>query len=344
MKLFILACVLSLFCISNANAADVFVELELDMPDILFERNIKLPDVDGVMVNVDWNSLEPTAGQYVWTDIDRVVAVAASTHKKIGFHFYTTYKMPAPMWLKDLGAQAYIAPSSKKGGPNAEDIVPWNTVLIKRWGLLLAALSKHLVDTGTSQYVSYVMEGHDRGSTDVRGCQSGYIDITRFDKDLYVAASVNKIKALLAAFPQSKVMMLAPPLHICGGDEAGAAHFKQVMDGLGNDAKRLVIFAADFTAKGSARLNNIKDLLKGHDIAMEPIWAASTDRYKTLEGPFDDVICRASNMYQPIYVQPYLQDLSDDNKMIKDIIHAVHLHKTAEACNNADYLKTKFVK
>lgn len=347
MKLFVLSCVALLFCSPNAYAADVFIELELSMPEIAYQRSMALPDVDGAMINVDWNSLEPTAGQYVWTDIDKALAAAVSAHKKIGFHFYPSYIMPAPLWLKELGAQAYIAPSPKKNGPNGEDIVPWNPVFIERWSLMLSALSKHLVDTGHSEYVAYVLEGHDRGSTAVNGCQSGYIDTTRFDKDLYVLATINKLKAMLAAFPQSKVMMSAPPLHICAGDEAGAEHFRLVLEGLGNDAKRLVFFASDFTAKGSARLNSIKNLLKGHDIAMKPIWAASTDRNRMLEGPFDEVLCHAENMYHPVYIQPYLQDLSDNSDndvMIRKIIHAVQQNKITEACKNADYLKAGFIK
>ncbi len=118
---------------------------------------LQVPGVDGLLLNIGWDDIEPAMGQYQWAALDQWITLAASGGKKITLSVGDG--MHTPSWLfqappTGAGAKPLSFSISRKGGLSnacdAETIAaPWDTAFLKQWDSMLAALSAHLKAAGT---------------------------------------------------------------------------------------------------------------------------------------------------------------------------------------------------
>ena len=117
----------------------------------------KVPGVDGFLLNIGWDLIEPAMGQYQWETMDQWMNQAISAGKKItvsvgsGMHTPSWLFQPAP---GGAGAKPLSFSISRKGGlSNTCDpetiAAPWDTAFLKQWDSMLTALSAHLKGAGT---------------------------------------------------------------------------------------------------------------------------------------------------------------------------------------------------
>ncbi len=117
---------------------------------------LNVPGVDGFLLNIGWNDIEPSLGQYQWTILDQWLATAMPLGKKITLSVADGDNTPA--WLFQPpptggGATPLNFSISRKGGAsnvcNPETIAaPWDPAFLAQWDAMLAALSAHLKATG----------------------------------------------------------------------------------------------------------------------------------------------------------------------------------------------------
>ena len=118
---------------------------------------LRVPGVDGFLLVIGWDEIEPALGQYQWATLDKWMSQAASAGKKItlsvtdGTHTPSWLFQPAP---GGGGARPLSFSISRKGGASnvceQETIAaPWDPAFLKQFDSMLAALSAHLKDAGT---------------------------------------------------------------------------------------------------------------------------------------------------------------------------------------------------
>jgi hypothetical protein len=122
---------------------------------------LKVPGVDGLLLNIGWSEIEPAMGQYQWDTLDQWISQAISDGKKITVSVGAGAKTPS--WLfqpapDGAGAAPLSFSSSRKGGASgvcdSETIAaPWDTAFLKQWDSMLSALSAHLKSTRTYKAV-----------------------------------------------------------------------------------------------------------------------------------------------------------------------------------------------
>jgi len=118
---------------------------------------LSVPGVDGLLLNLGWDDIEPAMGQYQWAALDQWMTQAISSGKKVTLSVGDG--MRTPSWLfqaapDGAGAKPLNFSISRKGGASnvcdAETIAaPWDPAFLKRWDSMLTALSAHLKSAGT---------------------------------------------------------------------------------------------------------------------------------------------------------------------------------------------------
>lgn len=118
---------------------------------------MKVPGVDGLLLNLGWDQVEPAIGQYDWSVLDQWMKTAIADGLKITLSMGEGAHTPA--WLFQAppggaGAKPLSFSVSRKGGlSNTCDPVTipaaWDAAFLQRWDLLLAALAAHLKSAGT---------------------------------------------------------------------------------------------------------------------------------------------------------------------------------------------------
>jgi hypothetical protein len=119
------------------------------------------PAVDGLLLNIGWDQIEPAMGQYQWTVLDQWTGQAISAGRRITVSVGAG--MHTPPWLfqaspAGAGAKPLSFSISRKGGlSNTCDqetiAAPWDPSFLRRWDSMLAALASHLKTTGANNSV-----------------------------------------------------------------------------------------------------------------------------------------------------------------------------------------------
>ncbi len=116
---------------------------------------LTVPGVDGLVLVLGWDGLEPAMGQYQWATLDQWMSLAVSLHKKVDLSIRADYHTPS--WLfqpapAGAGAQPLYFSFTRKPGDTTclkETIAaPWDPAFLKQWDSMLAAVSAHLKQTG----------------------------------------------------------------------------------------------------------------------------------------------------------------------------------------------------
>ena len=117
---------------------------------------LHVPGVDGLVLVLGWDGIEPAMGQYQWATLDQWMNLAVSSHKKVELSIRADYHTPS--WLFQpapggAGAQPLNFSFTRKPGDTtclSETIAaPWDSAFLSQWDSMLTALSAHLKGTGT---------------------------------------------------------------------------------------------------------------------------------------------------------------------------------------------------
>src|SRR5437868_11454932 len=107
---------------------------------------LKVPGVDGLLLNIGWDDIEPVMGQYLWATLDQWMSTAILDGKRItlsvgdGMHTPSWLFQPAP---GGAGAKSLTFSISRKGGLSVscdtETIAaPWDKAFLQQWDSMLA--------------------------------------------------------------------------------------------------------------------------------------------------------------------------------------------------------------
>ena len=99
------------------------------------------PDISGVAVQVDWQTLEPQEGRFDWTDLDALFAHAVASKKWVHLLIFPGFFSPS--WALD-GAQT--EPFPIQYGPGRGEVrplpLPWDATYLSRWFAFLKAVGE----------------------------------------------------------------------------------------------------------------------------------------------------------------------------------------------------------
>lgn len=111
--------------------------------------------VDGLVLVLAWDKIEPALGQYQWDTLDQWMEMAVSAGLRVELSVRADL---APAWLFQqapggAGANPLTFSYAPKDGSkvcNSETIAaPWDAAFLQQWDSMLAALSAHLHSAGT---------------------------------------------------------------------------------------------------------------------------------------------------------------------------------------------------
>lgn len=136
-----------------------------------------IPGMDGIMVVIGWDAIEPAMGQYQWATLDQWISQGISSGKKIGLSINAGSSTPA--WLfqaapTGAGAKALKFTISPHGGATGlcqslTMAAPWDSAFLARWDSILAAVAAHLQSAGTYKAITHVrLTGINRTTEETR--------------------------------------------------------------------------------------------------------------------------------------------------------------------------------
>jgi len=115
-------------------------------------QSFSIPGVDGVAVEIGWDAIEPSMGQYDWTLLDQWVSRAMALGLKIDLVVPAGSSTPAWLFQKSpsgagaTGLQFTVSPHAGETGMCDADTIaaPWDPIFLAQWDAMLSALAAHL--------------------------------------------------------------------------------------------------------------------------------------------------------------------------------------------------------
>lgn len=113
-----------------------------NLPDAVYSR----PEFDGVFIRLTWNNIEPSAGTYNWTLLDREVERSVRAGKKISLGVVTGASTPDWVFAEGVPANTFYVTAGRKVGACLEVKIPtpWDENYIAAYDRLMQALANHL--------------------------------------------------------------------------------------------------------------------------------------------------------------------------------------------------------
>ncbi len=113
---------------------------------------IALDGVDGVVIDIGWNSVEPSKGQYDFTLIDQWMQTAIAKGRRVDLAIMAGSSTPS--WLFQSGSTELDFTISPHGGATGQCqqvamAAPWDANFLAQWDQMLAAVAAHLKANGT---------------------------------------------------------------------------------------------------------------------------------------------------------------------------------------------------
>eukprot|EP00456_Euglypha_rotunda_P019861 TRINITY_DN17510_c0_g1_i35.p1 TRINITY_DN17510_c0_g1~~TRINITY_DN17510_c0_g1_i35.p1 ORF type:complete len:245 (-),score=36.77 TRINITY_DN17510_c0_g1_i35:27-761(-) len=96
------------------------------------------PDyIDGIACQIGWADVEPRQGQYDWSKIDEVIALARRNGKRVTIHLMP---LRPPEWVYQSGVKTYtreiVNPVDRQFGQVAREYIPWDATFLRLWATL----------------------------------------------------------------------------------------------------------------------------------------------------------------------------------------------------------------
>lgn len=127
--------------------------------------NYNNPNINGIVVRFRWNELEPSPGNFNWSFVDGEIAKAITFNKKISLQ-----PLGKPNWLDSLGAQHYYFIEESSFSPNfgqvVSDVIPWDSIYVARYKILLENLSTKYSNNPIVTYINAIGGNFSRGLPD----------------------------------------------------------------------------------------------------------------------------------------------------------------------------------
>jgi len=140
-------------------------------------KSLNVSGVDGLVLVIGWNSIEPSKGQYQWATLDQWMNVAISSGKKINLALVAGVDTPSWLFMPapgGAGATPLNFTVSPHGGAtgvcDSETVAaPWDPAFLSRWDSVIAALAAHLKSAGTYNAVTLLrLTGINRTTDEMR--------------------------------------------------------------------------------------------------------------------------------------------------------------------------------
>jgi Beta-galactosidase len=123
---------------------------------------LTVPGVDGLLLGIAWDTMEPGMGQYDFSTLDQWMSLAVSLGRKVKLSLPAH---SAPAWLfqpapDGAGATpltfSYAPHDALKGCSSETIAAPWDPTFLAQWDAMLAAVAAHLKFTGTYSAITAV--------------------------------------------------------------------------------------------------------------------------------------------------------------------------------------------
>lgn len=123
------------------------------------------PGISGIVVRFRWGDLETSPGIFNWAFIDGEIAKAVSNNKKVSLQ-----PLAVPDWMGALGAEQYYYIDENTFhstyGQVVSDVLPWDTIYVNRYKILLQNLAGKYAANTTVSYVNTVGGAFSRNLPD----------------------------------------------------------------------------------------------------------------------------------------------------------------------------------
>lgn len=201
----------------------------------MVSNSLDVSGVDGLVLVIGWNSLEPTNGQFAWTTLDPWITEAASQGKKIDLAIPAGVDTPG--WLFQpatdggAGASPLVFTISPHQGATSNCIsetiaAPWDPAFLNSWNAMLTNLASHLQSAGTYSNVTLLrLTGINRTTDELRlpaetsqdtglSCVSNAPEIWQaagYTPDLLLYGWSNIVDSFQASFPDKSFSVAIIP-------------------------------------------------------------------------------------------------------------------------------------
>ena len=185
----------------------------------------QLDHVDGVLVRMEWATLEPSPGVYDWSLLDEQISRADQYGIKVSLAVVNG--SAAPSWLSSMGVEMF---SFKFGTETREMPVPWDSTFQSRWTQFIAAMGARYANEDTISLV-YATNSSRNGfemqlpfspADQINWQAAGYSDA------LYADSWKTAIDAFVAAFPNHPVSHEVHP--VLGSDDVANDVYQHARD------------------------------------------------------------------------------------------------------------------
>ena len=185
----------------------------------------QLDHVDGVLVRLEWRTVEPSPGVYDWSLLDEQIARAEQYSIRISLAIVNGGS--APSWLASLGVPMF---SYQFFDETRQMPIPWDSTFQARWSQFVQALGARYANEDTISLVyatNSSLNGFEmqlpRSPIDIANWQSvGYSD------ELYAQSWNDAIDAFVSAFPNHPVSHEVHP--VLGSDAVAQDVYQHARD------------------------------------------------------------------------------------------------------------------
>lgn len=207
----------------------------------LISPSVKVnPYIDGVVLQVGWNTIEPREGNFNWSSIDSIITQAATAGLHVSIVLMPGYQTPS--WVYSDGAKQFqFVWDIATWGPKVCTVqtipVPWDAVYLSKWNTMVSALGARYSNNTTVASVKVTGINGKTGelflpTATAQSISSGKIscksnnDITNWQGAGYTRLKVesawNSIMQMFAqAFPETKLEAMLLPAGFPSIDDNG---------------------------------------------------------------------------------------------------------------------------
>ena len=289
------------------------------------------PGIDGVALQIGWDSIETSDDRFEWSSLDAALSVAQERSKGVTLHVFAGGFKVSP-WLVAAGAQTYSWTDPQ--GRAREEIVPWDEIYLAEFTEFLGALASHLASTGHLATVERISVAVPVAEMDLAACRENVrAQSYSYDRRVYLESWTRMIDAFDASFPATRKFVSAPVGLICF-PERDEQFYRDVMTyARARSESGFIPFAADLTAEGSDRMAPYVDLASANGLGFQTIWSATNDPTNRMKGTYPDnlraAVCKALALGSN-YVEIYAADVLNGDPAIQRGVLALH---HAELCS-----------
>ncbi len=147
---------------------------------------VSQPFVDGVLIRVFWNTIQPSINTFDWSSVDQQISNITSAGKKATL---VVFPVPnTPSWVFSAGAQSYLDSDG-----NVKPI-PWDTTFLYYWQALVDAMGSRYANNSS---ITQISATGPSGDVRLRTLPPGYTST------LFINAWTSTLDHYARAFPKT---------------------------------------------------------------------------------------------------------------------------------------------